>query len=165
MAGERMNTRAEGDAIRRDPDTGYVWFQEEVTKPAYPKPRGRRVLDYIETGTKQVEIPDGDDGRFTETFEVADDRGVGRTAQVKVTLPSFQVGCYKDPRFPFKIHVYNNNQGFDMLEVEQFYGGRELVPEEVKRKYVENVLCYDIRTVVRAIQTEHRTLQLQGHIR
>jgi hypothetical protein len=31
--------------------------------------------------------------------------------------------------------------------------------------YVENVLCYDIRTVVRAIQEEFRQQQLTGRIR
>jgi hypothetical protein len=83
-----------------------------------------------------------------------------RTSEVKVTLPSFQVGCYLDRRFPFKIHVYNENRGFDLQDVEKYYGGRELVPQEVLRKYVENVLCYDIPTVIRAIQTEARELQL-----
>jgi hypothetical protein len=39
------------------------------------------------------------------------------------------------------------------------------VPTEVKRMYVENVLCYDIRTTVRAIQTEFRQLQLAGKVK
>jgi hypothetical protein len=35
-----------------------------------------------------------------------------------------------------------------------------MVPPEVKRMYVENVLCYDIRSVVRAINAEYRQQQL-----
>lgn len=160
MAGTRLNSKALDEPIRTD-ETGRVWFQEEVRKPAYPKPRGRRVLNYTETGTKTVQAKDGD---YTETFEVAGDEQ-GRSAQVKITLPSYQVGIYKDPRFPFKVYCYNSNEGFDLFEVQNYYGGSELVPNECKRKYVENVLCYDIRTVVRAIQTEFRHLQLTGKIK
>ena len=36
-----------------------------------------------------------------------------------------------------------------------------LVPPIVKRVYIENDLCYDIRSVVAAIRTEHRQLLLQ----
>jgi hypothetical protein len=39
------------------------------------------------------------------------------------------------------------------------------VPEECKRVYIENDLCYDIRTVIRAISNEHRQLQLMGRIK
>jgi hypothetical protein len=80
-------------------------------------------------------------------------------------VPSYQVGIYKDRRFPFKIHTYNGVQGFDFEEVARYYGGTELVPPVIKRMYVENVLCYDIRTVVRAIQEEFRQQQLTGRIR
>jgi hypothetical protein len=38
------------------------------------------------------------------------------------------------------------------------------VPAGVKRVYIENDLCYDIRSVVLAIQTEHRQLQLTGRL-
>jgi hypothetical protein len=72
---------------------------------------------------------------------------------------------YKDPRFPFKVVCYNGNEGFDLDEVQAFYGGAELVPPAIKRKYVENVLCYDIRTAVRAINEEFRQQQLAGKIR
>jgi hypothetical protein len=85
-------------------------------------------------------------------------------AEVKVTLPSYQVGIYKDPRFPFKIHCYSDREGFNFFEVADFYGGVELVPQECKRIYIENDLCYDIRSVVRAIQNEHRQLQLMGKV-
>jgi hypothetical protein len=146
--------------IRQD-DQGRVWYQEEVQKPAYPKPRGRRVLKYLETG---VEVKTVQNGEYVETFEVAG-VGAGKPAEVKITLPSYQVGIYKDPRFPFKIHTYNGREGFNLFEVQDYYGGAELVPEECKRLYIENDLCYDIRTVIRAISNEHRQLQLMGKIK
>lgn len=158
MAGQRQ---AQGLQPLRTDENGLVWYQEEVLKPSYPKPRGRRVLKYMETGVRQEQVKNGD---YVETFEVAGNMAE-RPAEVKITLPSYQVGIYKDRRFPFKIHVYNENRGFDLQEVQDFYGGAELVPAEVKRIYVENVLCYDIRTTVRAIQTEHRQLQLMGKVK
>lgn len=158
MAGARLNTQKPDEPLRTD-EHGRIWFQEEVLKPAFPKPRGRRVLSYTETGTKKQTIQAG---QFTETFEVAGDAAVA--AQVKITLPSYQVGIYKDPRFPFKVHVYNGTQGFDLFEVQEYYGGRELVPADIKKSYVENVLCYDIRTTIRSINAEFRQLQLQGKV-
>ena len=38
------------------------------------------------------------------------------------------------------------------------------MPPAVKRKYVENVLCYDIRSVVAAINQEHRDLALTNRL-
>ena len=156
MAGEL--TVPEGEPIRQD-EQGRIWYQEEVLKAGYAKPRGRRVLRHdnpgFRTETKQI-------GDYTESYEVA---GEARAAgEIKITLPSYQVGIFKDPRFPFKVHTYNGQQGFDLNEVRSFYGGAELVPAEIKRKYVENVLCYDIPTTIRAIQTEHRQLQLAGKV-
>jgi hypothetical protein len=158
MPGQRLN-KGYDEPIRVD-EEGRVWFQEEVRKPAYPKPRGRRVLKYTDTGVKTETVQNGE---YIETFEVA---GVdpGRPAEVKITLPSYQVGIYKDPRFPFRIHCYNQREGFDLFEVQDFYGGAELVPETCKRVYIENDLCYDVRSVVRTIANEHRQLQLQGKI-
>ena len=158
LPGQRLNTQG-GAPIRID-ETGREWYQEEVKKPSYPRPRGRRVLRYQESGVEQVTVQNGE---YTETFEVAGS-GPGQAAEVKITLPSYQVGIYKDPRFPFKVHTYNGMEGFDLFEVEEFYGGAELVPAAVKRIYVENHLCYDIRSVVRAIEAEHRQLQLTGRI-
>jgi hypothetical protein len=155
LPGQRQNSKAEDEPIRID-EQGRVWYQEEVLKPAFPKPRGRRVLKYMESGSRVETVKNGD---YVESFEVAGDE-VLRSAEIKITLPSFQVGVYKDPRFPFKIHTYSGNQGFDLFEVQDYYGGSEMVPNEVKRVYVENVLCYDIRSTVRAIQTEYRQLQL-----
>ncbi len=159
LPSQRLNTALPDDVIRVD-DEGRMWYQEEVQKPAYPKPRGRRVLKYVEHGVKTETVQNGE---YIETFEIAGE-GPGRPAEVKITLPSYQVGIYKDPRFPFKIHCYNGREGFALFEVHEFYGGAELVPEMCKRIYIENDLCYDIRSVIRAIQAEHRQLQLTGRI-
>lgn len=145
--------------IRVDPDTNHVWYREEVKKPAFPKPRVRRKLAYVETGVKQQTVQNG---QYIETFEVAGDEQ--RTSEVKITMPSYQVGIYRDPRFPFRIHTYNGNQGFDYAEVNQYYGGSDMVPPSVKRAYVGNDLVYDIRSVVRTIEAEAREMQLKGLI-
>ena len=160
MPGQRLNTNTEMQPIRQD-EQGRIWYQEEVLKPAYPKPRGRRVLTYMDRGVVTETVQNGE---YIETFEVAG-KGVGKPAEVKITLPSYQVGIYKDPRFPFKIHCYNGREGFNLFEVAQYFGGTELVPPECKRVYIENDLCYDIRTVIRAIQTEYRQLQLTGRVK
>jgi hypothetical protein len=160
LAGQRLNTQDPDEPIRTDED-GRVWYQEEVQKPAYPKPRGRRVLKYSDPGVVTRTVTNGE---YTESFEVAGDPANAVPAEVKITLPSYQVGIYKDPRFPFKVVCYNGNEGFELFEVQEYYGGAELVPQECKRIYVENVLCYDIRSVVRAINTEYRQQQLAGHI-
>ena len=159
LPGQRLNTQPEDEPIRID-EMGRAWYQEEVRKPSFPKPRGRRVLKYMERGVKVDTVQNGE---YVETFEVAGE-GSPHPAEVKVTLPSYQVGIYKDPRFPFKIHCYNEREGFNFFEVCEFYGGPELVPEGCKRVYVENDLCFDIRSVVRAIQNEHRQLQLMGKV-
>lgn len=165
VAGQRQNTNPEMEPIRVDPDTGFIWYQEEVLKPAAPQPRGRRVLTYMDSGvqTRQHSGVDENGAPFTETFEVAGS-GQGVQQQAKITLPSYQVGIYKDPRFPFKIHTYNGRKGFDYFDVCAYYGGSELVPADVKRTYVSNNLCFDMRTVIRNIQTAFRQLQLAGVI-
>lgn len=152
--------QAEDLAPIRTDEQGRVWLQEEVRKPASPRPRGRRVLRYDSPGVKEVTVKNGD---YTETFEIAGSEQM-QSVEVKITLPSYQVGIYKDPRFPFKVYIYNEVTGFDFDEVNQYYGGAERVPAEIKRMYVENVLCYDIRTVVRAIEAEYRQLQLLGKV-
>jgi hypothetical protein len=160
VPGQRLNTHDDGMKPLRTDERGRVWYQEEVLKPAVPQPRGRRVLTYQDTGveTKTVQI-----GEYTESFEVAG-QGAARPAQIKITMPSYQVGIYKDPRFPFKVHTYGGNEGFDLFEVQNYYGGPELVPAEVKRVYISNSLCYDIRTTIRAIEAEYRRLQLAGKV-
>lgn len=162
--GQRLNTQDPDEPIRVEVnDQGEVtryWFQEEVRKPAGAMPRGRRVLQYTDTGTetKTVKLEDG----TTESFEVAGRQS--RTSEVKITLPSFQVGIYRDPRFPFRVFTYGGVNGFDLFEVQEFYGGPELVPSTIKRMYVSHQLCYDIRTTVQAIEAEARQLALQGRI-
>ena len=159
MPAQRLNTGGSDEPIRVD-EEGRIWYQEEVQKPAYPKPRGRRVLQYVDTGVKTETVQNGE---YVETFEVAG-VGEGRPAQIKITLPSYQVGIFKDPRFPFRIHTYNGRQGFALTEVQDYWGGAEMVPPSVKRVYVENDLCYEIRSVVQAIQAEHRQMQLTGRL-
>jgi hypothetical protein len=160
MAGQRLNTKDELEPIRTD-EQGRVWLQEEVLKPGFAKPRGRRVLRYNETGTETQQIQSGE---YTEGFEVAGS-GPGRSAEIKITLPSYQTGIYIDPRYKqFKVHTYNGVNGFDIQDVATYFGGTDLVPEEIKRTYVENVLCYDMRTVIRYIQKEYRQLQLAGKV-
>lgn len=151
IAGLRLNTVDTDEPIRVD-ENGFIWYQDEVRKPSFPKPRGRRILKYMDTGVREVTITNG---QFTETFEMPGE-GIARPAEAKITLPSYQTGIYKDPRFPFKIHVYNERRGFDLFEVQDFYGGPDLVPSEIKRMYVESSLCYDMRTTIRAIQNEYR---------
>ena len=144
--------------VLRIDEQGREWYQEEVRKPAYPKPRGRRLLRYNDTGTTTVTV---EDGQFTETFELP---GEGtKVSEARITLPSFQVGIYKDPRLPFKTYVYNNMEGFEWAAVNDYYGGADMVPPTVKTMYVSNMLCYDIRSVINAIRDEARALRLAGH--
>lgn len=152
-AGLRTNTKDADEPLRTD-ENGLIWYQDEVLKSAFPRPRLRRVLDYTDSGTKTTTVK-GADG-FTESFEVPGEQRVA--AQVKVTLPTYQVGIYKDPRFPFKIHTYNGRRGFDLFEVQDYFGGPDLVPEAVQRIYVSSTLCYDMRTTIREIQQLARQL-------
>lgn len=160
MAGERLNTKAVEDVIRVD-EQGREWLQEEVPKPAYPKPRGRRVLQYTDTGTEKRTTRVGN---YIETFEVPGS-GPGKASEVKITLPSYQVGIYRDKRFPFKVYTYNGKEGFDLFDVQDFYGGSEMVPSVCKRIYISNTLCYDIRSVVLAIKEEFRQQQLTRRLK
>lgn len=141
--------------LRRD-SQNRVWFQEEVRQPGYAAPRARRKIQYMETGVERRTFTMSDGS--TETVEVAGNEQ--RASEVRITLPSYQVGIYQDPRYPFKVHVYADQEGFDLEEVEGFYGGSEMVPADVKRIYISNVLCYDIRTTLRAIQNEAVRLRL-----
>lgn len=152
------------DAYKEDYDekvlftdsNGLKWFREEVRKPASPAPRKRRRITYVDSGVKTEKAVNG---RYVETVEVAGDRR--QTADVRITMPSWQVGVYLDPRFPFKVHIYNNVRGFNLFDVQKFYGGSDMVPESILRRYVGNDLCYDIQTTIREIQAEFRRLQLK----
>lgn len=144
-----------GKILRVD-SKGVQWLQEEITKSAIPVPRARLAKRYTDTGVKEVQF-EGEDG-YSETVEVAGD--LKQEREVKVTLPSHQVGVCILPQYPFKVITYQGNQGFEYFDIVEFYGAEDLVPEGIKKTYVESVLCFDIRTTVREIQAEARRLQL-----
>ena len=155
-AGLTFNTHKPDDPLRVDFD-GRVWFQDEVMKPAIPKRRMVRAVRYQDTGVKTVERRT-EDGHLDERFEVSGDQA--REMEVKITLPSWQVGIYKDPRLPFRVHVYNGVRGFSWSDIVIHYGGMDLVPSTIKRLYVGQDLCFDIRSTRETMEREYRDLQL-----
>ena len=156
-AGLTQNLPKEDEIVHVD-EYGNQWLQVEVTKPGYAKPRGRRVFRTRdpETITETIQV-----GEYTESFEVSGDPKNLQPTEIKVTLPSFQTGIYRDPSLPFKVHTYQGNKGFDFFDVQTFYGGPDLVPSSCVRKYVGSDLCYDISSVIRTIQAEYRMQLLQ----
>jgi len=152
VAGLRMQTHGADDPVRID-SHGRIWYQDEVRKPATPRPRARRVLQYKDPGVKTIENRN-QLGLLEESFEVAGDEVQDMT--VKITLPSWQVGIYKDPSMPFRIHVYNDVRGFSRRDVVKYYGGSDHVPSTVKTVYVGSDLCYDIKSVRDTIDREYR---------
>jgi len=157
-AGITLNSHTDQDVLKVD-EYGNRWLQLEVPKPAGPKPRGRRVLKYQEPGVVKEQVKVGD---YVEEFEVAGDMRNSRPAEIKVTLPSYQTGIYISPQFPFRIHTYQGARGFNLFDVRDYYGGRDLVPSSIKTTYVSNDLCYDIGSTVRAIETEYRERVLRA---
>lgn len=155
-AGLTFNSHGPDDVLRVSSD-GKVWYKDEVPKPAIPMPRMRRKVRYINTGVKKVERR-LNDGHLDESFEVAGDGH--EEAEIKVTLPSSQVGIYYDPRLPFRVHVYNGKRGFDYMDVVRFYGGLDLVPSTVATIYVGDDLCYDINKTRDTMERELRDKQL-----
>ena len=155
-AGMTFNTHKEGQPVRVD-NEGRVWFQDEVMKPAIPKRRMVRKIRYTDTGVKTVERRT-EDGHLDERFEVSGDRQT--EMEVTVTLPSWQVGIYKDPRLPFRVHVYNGVRGLSWYDVVKHYGGMDFVPSSIKRLYVGQDLCFDIRSTQDQMMQEYRDLQL-----
>lgn len=151
-AGITLNTHQGSDVLEVD-QYGNEWFQKEVAKPAFPKPRGRRILRYDNPGVADETIKVGE---YTETFEVSGDPKNARPAEIKITLPSYQTGIYKPPNMPFKVHTYNGVRGFDLEDVQKYYGGADLVPDTIKRCYVSTDLCYDIQSAIRTIENEYR---------
>lgn len=145
----------DGQPLRIDLQ-GRIWFRDEILKPAVPKPRMTRKKRYMETGVKKEEtfLPDG---RLDEIYEVAGE--TRKELTVTTTLPSWQVGKYKDPRFPFAIHVYNGIRGFDHLEIVIYFGGLNLVPKSIRTIYVGNQLCYDITSARETIQDQFNALR------
>jgi len=145
----------DGQPIRIDLK-GRIWFRDEVQKPAVPKPRMTRTTRSRSTGVKQ-EATYFPDGHLDEIYEVAGDED--RELSVKTTLPSWQVGKYHDPRFPFAVHTYNGVSGLDFSEVVRYFGGLPLVPRSVKTVYVGNQLCYDIPTTKETIENQFNALR------
>lgn len=157
-AGVTLNTHAADEPVRVD-EHGNRWFQNEVQKPGYAKPRGRRVLRYMDSGVKEETITTKDG--YVETFEVPGDEQFAKPMEAKVTLPSHQTGIYLAPGMPFKIHVYQGAQGFDWDDVIAYYGSVDMVPDTIKRVYVSYDLCWDIPTTIRAVKDELRELELK----
>ena len=157
-AGLTFNTHGPDDVLRVD-SQGRVWYKDEVPKPAVPLPRMRRKVRYVNSGVKMVERR-GSDGRLDESFEVAGNRN--EEAEIKITLPSSQVGIYYDPRLPFRVHIYNGLRGFDYMDVLRFYGGSDLVPVSMQESeiYVGDDLCFDINKTRSAMEQELRNAQL-----
>ena len=152
-AGVTMNTHAADEPVRVD-EFGNQWYRNEVNKPGFPKPRGRRVLRAMDSGTVQETIQVA--GGYTETFEIPGDPLNAKPIEIKVTLPSYQTGIYKAPNMPFKIHTYQGVRGFDWDDINRYYGAADLVPSTIKHCYVSSDLCYDISTTIRAIEDEFR---------
>ena len=134
---------------------GRIWFRDDVPKPAIPRARMTRKTRYTDSGVKE-ERTYHDDGRIDEIYEVAGEES--RELTITTTLPSYQVGRYKDSRFPFMIHVYNQQQGFDYSDVIEYYGGRELVPGTIKTVYIGNMLCFHISSTVQTIENSYSQL-------
>lgn len=145
--------------IRTD-ERGRVIFQEEILKSTLAKPRGYRVFRELGTGVVKKTIDSGDG--YTETIEIPD--GTRKPLEVKVGIPTWQVGIYKDPQFPFKVVEYREARGFFRTDVEEFFGGPDVLPEGITPIYVGNLLCYPIRETVVAINREFNQLQKRGSV-
>ena len=89
MAGVRLNTQLTDQPIRKD-EMGRLWYQDEVRKPEYPKPRGRRVLKYLDRGVKTETVQNGE---YIETFEVA---GVGEARPAEEAAHVADLGHRQD---------------------------------------------------------------------
>ena len=151
-AGLTLNTHAEDEVLEVD-EFGNEWYRREVAKPGFPKPRGRRVYKYADAGTSKERIDVGDG--YYEEFEISGSPKNARPSEIHITLPSHQTGVYRSPNMPFRIHTYQGVRGFNMQDVDAFYGGRDLVPSSIKRMYVSMDMCYDIRTTIRTIEDEY----------
>ena len=159
------NVPADGETIIRIDADGKQWIMDEVRKPSFPKPRGRIIREYIDPGVKTVEVTDNR-GSVVERYEMPGDEK--RRSEVKITAPSYQVGIYRDPAVLgefFKIHTYNGAEGFDFFDVEKYWGGRRLIPATCQRIYVSTTLCFEINSVIAAINDEYREKVLRGEIK
>ncbi|UTN92912.1 hypothetical protein SEA_BIRDFEEDER_46 [Microbacterium phage Birdfeeder] len=152
-AGLTFNTHGPNDPLRVD-SLGRVWYRDEVAKPAIPQ---RRMIRRTKTMSSDVVTikTKRPDGGFDESFEIAGDEQ--HEVEVKITMPSSQVGIYRDPRFPFRIHQYNGRRAFDYEEIRNYYGGLDLIPKSVQDKtvYIDSDLCFDMNAVRDAIEREY----------
>jgi len=153
-AGLTFNTHGPNDPLRVD-TMGRVWFMDEVQKPAIPKPRMRRKVRALSSDVR-MEHRYNPNGTLDESFEVAGENV--HEIEIKITLPSSQVGVYFDPRFPFKIHQYNGRRAFDYEEIRDYYGGLDLIPTSIREKtiYIGTDLCFDMNAVRDTIEKEYR---------
>jgi len=135
---------------------GRIWFRDEVAKPAVPRARMTRKQTYTETGVVQERtyLPNG---QLDDVYEVSG--GERKQMTVTTTTPSWQVGRFLDPRFPFQIHRYNRAVGFSSREIIAYYGGVHLVPRSIRTLYVGNQLCYDIATTKETIESQFNALK------
>ncbi|AYD86186.1 hypothetical protein SEA_BURRO_43 [Microbacterium phage Burro] len=163
VPGLRLNTHGDEKPLRID-DDGKVWYRDEITKASYPKERGKRIIEYVDPGVKTQVIRDSN-GSIVESFEMPGDQH--RVSQAKISLPAYQIGLYRDPAVLgefFKIHVYNEKRGFDIFDVEKYFGGRHQIPQTCKRDYVDTVLVYTIDSVIQAIQDDYREKLKNGEL-
>ena len=142
-------------AIRAD-DAGRIWFREEIGPEIAKNRRLRKRITQVVP--EKVEVKQIQAGDYIETIEVV---GEGtRSLDAFITLPPTQVGIYLDPRFPWKVFTYNGSLGFSYGDVNAYYGGVEFVPSTVKKKFVGNMMAYDIKSAISTVERKYRELQL-----
>lgn len=142
-------------AIRAD-EAGRIWYREEIGPNIAGRKRLRKRVTQVVP--ENVEVKQIHNGEYIETVEVV---GEGtRSLDAFVTMPTTQVGIFKDPRFPFKVFTYNGSLGFSYGDVNDYYGGLEFVPSTVKKKFVGNMLAYDMKSVISEIERKAREIQL-----
>lgn len=151
-----LSFSAPEDKPLRIDDVGRIWFLDEVAKPAIPRARMTRKTRYIDTGVKEERTYDAD-GKLDEIFEVAGSEH--RELTTTVTLPSWQVGKYRDIRMPFSIYVYNGRRGFSFEEINSYFGGLDFVPPTIKAFHVGQQLCYDITTTRTEIESQFNQIR------
>lgn len=150
--------RGQEDTPIRTDEHGRIWYQEEVRKKTTAAKRAYRVHREIGSNVKTIKIDSGDG--YTETIEVPGDER--KPLEVKVGLPTWQHGIYKSPQFPWRIACCRGKQGFVREDIEDFFGGPDVLPESITKVYVGSKICYDIRSVTTAVQREYNMLQRKG---
>lgn len=142
-------------ALRAD-EHGRIWFREEIGPEIAKNRRLRKRITQVVP--ESVEVRQIQSGDYIETIEVVGERT--RNLDAFITLPPTQVGIYLDPRFPWKVFTYNGALGFSFGDINDYYGGVEFVPKTVKRKFVGNMLAYDIKSAIAEVERKFREMQL-----